>query len=167
MTVLETKRLRLRVFCRDDLDAFAALEADPEVMKFYTSGPRTREHASRGVDWFIDLQERHGHSLWAIEGLVGGQFLGYCGLVPQKINDKSEIEIGYKLARAFWGQGLATEASLSVRDWGFANLDLKRFISIIDPLNSASVRVAEKIGMLYEASVDYDGKTCHVYTVSQ
>ena len=163
--VLETERLLLRVFCPGDLDAFAEIEADPEVMRFYPSGPRPREWAERGVRYFIRTQERHGFSPWAVIHKADGCFIGYCGLVPQIIDAQEEVEVGYKLARAYWGMGLAMEAARACRDWGFTHLPVPRLVSIIDPANAASIRVAQKNGMQHEKDADYDGKTCRIYTV--
>ncbi len=167
MTILETERLLLRVFRPEDIEGFAPLEADPEVMRFYPSGPRPREWAERGVRYFIRTQEQHGYSLWAVIHKSNDRFIGYCGLVPQTLNGNEEVEVGYKLARAYWGRGLATEAARAVRDWGFARLDVPRLVSVIDPGNAASVRVAEKMGMSRDVDVIYDGKTCHLYAVGK
>ncbi len=165
MTILETPRLLLRVFEETDLDAFAAIEADPEVMRYFTSGPRSREHAGRGVTWFRELQVKYGYSLWAVVHKADNHFIGFSGLVPQHIDGNLEVEIGYKLAKAYWNQGLATEAARAVRIWAFQNLDVPHLISIIDLANVASQRVAEKTGMRYVRNVEYDGKACRIYMV--
>ena len=167
LSILETDRLILRVFDNSDLDAFADIEADPDVMRYYASGPRSREQAVRALAWFMELQTTYGHSLWAIDQKGGGRCIGYCGLIRQTIGGRQEIEIGYKLANPFWGQGIATEAASAVREWGFANLRVRRLISIIDPLNVASIRVAEKIGMRYVQNAEHDGRDCRVYAVSR
>ena len=167
MTILETERLLLRVFRPEDLDAFAEIEADPEVMRFYASGPRPREWAERGVRSFIRTQEERGFSLWAVVHKADGRLIGYCGLVPQTIDGADEVEVGYKLARAYWRQGLATEAARAVRDWGFAHLRVPRLVSIIDPSNAASIRVAEKNGMFCDRDITYYGKTCYLYAVGR
>lgn len=167
MTILETDRLLLRVFRPDDIEDFAPIEADPEVMRFYSSGPRPREWAERGVRHFIRTHEQHGFSLWAAVHKAEGRFIGYCGLVPQTINGQDEVEVGYKLARAYWGRGLATEAACAVRDWGFAHLNVSRLVSLIDPGNAASIRVAEKNGMRQNGELIYDGKSCYLYAVGR
>ncbi len=164
-TILETDRLRLRVFRPEDLDAFAPIEADPEVMRFYASGPRSREWAERGVRYFIDLQEQYGFSPWAVIHKGEDRFIGFCGLIPQTLAGREEVEVGYKLARAYWGQGLATEAARACRDWGFARLAVPRLISIIDPGNATSTRIADKNGMTYDGDAEYDGKTCRIYAI--
>ncbi len=83
------------------------------------------------------------------------------------IDDQEEVEVGYKLARAYWCRGLATEAANAVRDWGFARLDVPRLVSVIDHGNAASVRVAEKNGMSYEKDITHDGKVCRLYSVKR
>lgn len=165
MILLETERLLLRVFRPEDIEDFAPIEADPEGMRFYPSGPRPREWAERGVRHFIRTQEQHGFSLWGVVHKADSRLIGYCGLVPQTIAGEEEVEVGYKLAHAYWGQGLATEAARAVRDWGFMHLDVPRLVSIIDPANAASIRVAEKNGMSHDGDITYDGKTCRLYTV--
>jgi len=75
------------------------------------------------------------------------------------VNGQPEIEIGYRLAKSAWGQGYATEAARSVRDFAFLTLGMKRLIAMIDPSNVASIRVAEKIGMRYERDVMFDSYT--------
>ena len=167
LKILETERLVLRVFEPSDLDAFAAIEADPEVMRYYSSGPRSREATERAMVRFREMQDTYGHSLWAVDQRAGSSCIGYCGVVPQSIGGRQEIEIGFKFACAYWGRGLATEAASAVRDWGFANLRVRRLISIVDPLNVASIRVAEKIGMRYVQNAEYDGKDCRIYAVSR
>lgn len=77
--------------------------------------------------------------------------LGYTGLTQfPDVAGQPEVEIGYRLARPFWGKGYATEAAMAVRDYGFDSLGFDRLISLIDPDNTASVRVAEKTGLQYE-----------------
>lgn len=167
LKILETDRLVLRVFESSDLDAFAALEADPDVMRYYSSGPRTRENAQRAMVGFREMQATYGHSLWALDEKGGKSCIGYSGVIPQTIGGRQEMEIGYKLAKEFWGKGLATEAASAVRDWGFTNLRVRRLISIVDPLNTASISVAEKLGMRYVQNAEYDGKDCRIYAVSR
>lgn len=167
MNILETERLTLRVFRPEDIENFAPIEADPEVMRFYSSGPRPREQAERNIGYFIQTQQEHGFSLWAVIHKADQRLIGYCGLMPQAIEDKREPEIGYKLAVPYWGQGLATEAARAVRDWGFRHLDVPRLVSIIDPGSAASIRVAEKNGMAYDRSITYAGKPCLVYAVKR
>ncbi|MDQ2687537.1 MAG: GNAT family N-acetyltransferase, partial [Armatimonadota bacterium] len=167
VTILETERLTLRVFQPEDIDGFAPIEADPDVMRFYASGPRPREWAERSVRYFMETQAERGYSPWAVIRKSDGRFLGFCGLIPQTIEFKEEVEVGYKLAHDVWGQGLATEAARAVREWAFANLPVPRLVAIIDPGNTTSLRVAEKNGMAYERDITYDGKPCRLYAIAR
>ena len=167
MNILETERLILRVFRSEDIEDFAPIESDPEVMRFYASGPRPREQSERNIGKFIQTQKENGFSFWAVIHKADQRFIGYCGLLPQMIDGTVEPEIGYKLAVSHWGQGLATEAAGAVRLWGFAHLDVPRLVSIIDPGNAASIRVAEKNGLSYDRSITYAGKPCSVYAVGR
>lgn len=88
------------------------------------------------------------------------EVIGYCGLFYfPDINGKPEVEIGYRLTRAFWAQGYATEAVIAVRDYGFSTLCLSRMFAMVDPENTASIRVAEKAGMQYKEDVMLEGYT--------
>lgn len=143
---------------------------DPEVMHF-GDGVQTKEWVQ---DWLHTCLERY-HQTWgfgpfAVIEKRTQDVIGYCGLFffPD-INGRPEVEIGYRLARSAWGQGYATEAALAVRDLAFSTLSIKRLIAIIDPSNTASIRVAEKIGMRYEKEVMLKGYTHpdHVYVVTR
>ena len=142
---------------------------DPEVMRF-GDGIQTREW----VDAWLHTCFEHYYKTWGFGryAVVENQsqaVIGYCGLFffPD-INGEPEVEIGYRLARSAWGQGLATEAAAAVRDFAFNTLSMKRLIALIDPSNTASVRVAEKIGMRHEAEVMLEGYTHpdHVYIIT-
>ena len=91
--------------------------------------------------------------------------MGQCGLTVQEVEGKEEIEIGYLFLRKSWGQGLATEAARAVRDHGFHTLGYARLISLIDPGNLASRRVAEKVGLRQEKEVEKWGKRICVYAI--
>lgn len=151
MIILETERLILRHLIPSDLDDLWELYSDPEITKFIPDAPRTRQEAQEELGWHM-----HGHpknpqlGLWATIYKPSGKFIGRCGLLPWTIDGANETEIAYTIARAYWGQGLATEAAHAIRDYGFRTLDFPRLISVIDPNNITSQRVAEKIGMSFE-----------------
>jgi ribosomal-protein-alanine N-acetyltransferase len=167
LQILETERLSLRVFELEDLDAFAAIEADPDVMKYFASGPRSRETAARAIAWYRTLQEQRGRSFWAVIHKADNCLIGLCGLIPQRVDDSDEIEVAYRLDKSYWGQGFAAEAATAVCKWGFDHLDVPRLISIIDPDNITSIRVAEKNGMSHVDQAEYDGKVCHIYAIAR
>ena len=99
------------------------------------------------------MEQQYGFGLWATIYLENGRFIGRCGLIPQEIEGVAEVEIGYMLAKAYWVKGLATEAALAIRNYGFHKLGCSRLISLIDPQNQASMRVAAKIGLRYEKEI--------------
>ncbi len=141
MVTAEAERLFVR-FHAARLDAMAEVFGDLEVMRF---GPaRSRETGSR--DGCVGVRRITYHKwaggLWAVVHKSDGRVIGFCRLTRfDDVDGRPEIEIGYRLARAFWGCGLATEAAGAARDYAFCVLVLPRLVSIIDPLNVASVRV--------------------------
>ena len=147
----ETPRLVLRHQIPADLDALCALYCDPEITKYIPDAPRTREEAKEELEWHM-----HGHprnrdqGLWATIHKETGAFIGRCGLLPWNIDGQDEVEIAYTITRAFWGQGLGTEAAQGILRHGFEELNLQRLICLIDLENDASKRVAEKMGMKFE-----------------
>jgi ribosomal-protein-alanine N-acetyltransferase len=157
-TILETKRLLLRRLTMDDLDALSTLYRDPEVRKYFPEGTLTYEETKEELEWIINVYYgQYGYGLWATIHKETGEFIGRCGLLPWIIEQRPEVEVAYMLAKAFWGQGLGTEAAQAVLNYGFAQLQLSRLICLIDRENQASIRVAKKIGMTFEKEVD-DGK---------
>lgn len=144
--VAHTPRLLLRRIDRDDLDFFAALFADPEVMRF-SMGVRTREESAQWIERTTGLYAERGYGAWGIVEKRSSQLMGFCGLLDQTIDGTPEVEVAYRLAEPYWGQGFAPEAAAAVRDLAFNEFGLARVIALIDPNNVRSVRVAEKIGM--------------------
>jgi ribosomal-protein-alanine N-acetyltransferase len=142
----------------DDLDALFVLYRDPEVRKYFPEGTLTYEETKEELEWIINVYYgQYGFGLWATIHKETGEFIGRCGLLPWTIEQRSEVEVAYMLARAYWGQGLGTEAAQAILNYGFEQLQLSRLICLIDRDNQASQKVAQKIGMTFEKEVD-DGK---------
>ncbi|RAM53471.1 MAG: GNAT family N-acetyltransferase [Hapalosiphonaceae cyanobacterium JJU2] len=165
MIVIETPRLILRHFTLDDIDELAAIYADPVVMKFYPK-PYTREQTQQQVERIMNMYKERGWSLWATIYKADQKLIGRCGLMLQLVDEQQEVEIGYLLAKEYWGQGLATEAAIACRNYGFQELGLNRLISLIDPRNIASQKVAIKNGMKYEKNAQMWDKSLCVYSNS-
>jgi [ribosomal protein S5]-alanine N-acetyltransferase len=166
--MMQTERLLIRKFHNSDADALLTVFGDPEVMRF-GDGPQDKEWVQGWLAIHMQDYDRHGYGPYAVVERENGQLMGYCGLFHfADINGRPEVEIGYRLARSKWGHGYATEAARAVRDFAFNTLSLKRLIALIDPANTASIRVAEKIGMKYETDVMLEGYTHpdHVYTIA-
>lgn len=169
MIVFETARLILRHVTIDDLDPLAALFADPEVMRF-SLGTISREDAQRWIEGCLqDYQpDRWGFGLWAVVLRTTSQLIGFCGLTKfADVDGQSEVEIGYRLAKAHWGQGFATEAATATKNYAFSHLGMDRLISLIEAENIPSVRVAEKTGMSLEKTITMWGRSVRVYVATQ
>jgi RimJ/RimL family protein N-acetyltransferase len=163
---LETARLALREMRADDLDFIASMLGDPEVMRFY---PRvyTREDSRA---WLVRQQRRyaeHGHGLWLVEDRLSGSPLGQVGLIEQEVDERTETEVGYLVARAQWRRGIATEAALALRDYAFTTLGRGRVISLIRAENLPSQGVARKLGMTHEKDVVWAGVPHRVYALAR
>ena len=161
--VLETERMSLRRMEMDDLDDLMGIFSDPVAMRHY---PATKgsEEVEAWVRWTLESYRDHGFGQWVAILKDSGEFAGQCGLTVQEVEGEQEVEIGYLFLRRFWGRGLATEAARTVRDYGFA-LGYRRLISIIDPGNLASRRVAEKTGLKFEKEAIKSGKKVCVYAI--
>lgn len=145
MVPASTLRLRFREMTSDDLDDMAALLGDPCVMEFYPEA-KTRDEAARWIVWNQENYARHGYGLWVIE-THQGEFVGDCGLTWQEVNGVPNLEVGYHVRAALHGRGLATEAAASCRDFAREHTEAQELVAIIHPDNTASERVAQKIGM--------------------
>jgi RimJ/RimL family protein N-acetyltransferase len=141
--VLRTERLTLRGFRAEDLDAFAAVTAEPAFMQFLGNGlPRSREETWAAMESALGQWALRGYGLFAVD--VGGTFAGRVGIYHPA--DWAEPELAWGLGSAFWGSGLATEAAAAARDWAFARFGWRELASYIRPENIRSRRVAEKLG---------------------
>jgi RimJ/RimL family protein N-acetyltransferase len=151
----------MRPFEEGDLDAFAAIVADPEVVRFLGSGPLTREEAWRQIALYLGHERLRGWSLNAVVEKPTGRLLGRCGLWQPE--GWPGLEVGWALGRFAWGQGFATEAAAAWRDWAFDHLRVPELISVIHRDNSRSVRVAERIGHNLLREIEFKGSPCLVY----
>ena len=133
-SIVETERLELRPLTMDDLDALALIYRDSEVRKYFPEGTLTYEQTREELEWIIDVYyAQHGFGLWATTYKPTNEFIGRCGLLPWTIDGRSEVEVAYLLARAYWGRGLGTEAARAILAYGFEDLHLSRLICLIDP----------------------------------
>jgi ribosomal-protein-alanine N-acetyltransferase len=161
--VCETDRLILRHFTADDLGALAAIHSDPEVTRFF-GGTRTPEQTRARLADFLRDYERLGFAKWAVVLRSTGELIGRCGPAIEHVDGTDEVEIGYDLAKQHWGRGLATEAAAAAVEHCFVVLGRPRVISLIDPRNVASQRVAQHIGMTYERDVEWRKRPIRLYS---
>lgn len=153
-----TDRLRLRRWTAADVEPFAAVNADPEVMR-HLGGVLTRAETVAMVDRMEAHWEEHGFGLWATELLDTGELIGFVGLaVPLFLPEVlPAVEVGWRLGRGHWGAGLATEAARESLRYGFGELGLDRIVSVYTPANVASGRVMAKLGMVPERDTHHPG----------
>jgi len=164
--VLETKRLILREMALYDVDDLFEVLSDPKAMQFYPQ-PFDRQMTQTWIERNVQRYAQYGFGLWGLILKQTGKLIGDCGLVVQEVDGVEEIEIGYHVHRDLWGKGLATEAAQAVRDFGFIQLGFDKLISLINPANIASRRVAEKNGMRLLKEMEWRNKPTCVYGVER
>ena len=158
MSPIETERLILRRFEADDAAAMQAVLCDPEVMRFSLAGTMSLDTVG---PWVVaqrdDPQVADGLGRRAVEVRATGTVIGFASLGDGPApREPGEAELGYRLARRFWGQGYATEATQALVDYGLGVLKLPRIVGLVDPGNEGSVNVLRKIGMAYVRVVMLD-----------
>ena len=160
MTTLETPRLLLRPFREEDLDAYAALYADPEVTG-HMGGPFDRAAAWRSMAICLGHQQLRGYSPSAVVEKETGRLVGRGGL--WKPEGWPGLEVSWLLPRWAWGRGYATELGMACRDHAFTELGAERLISVIRPGNAEAVAVALRIGHRLIGQAKLDGNMCLVF----
>lgn len=148
MPTIETARLTLREWRDDDLDALAAINADPEVMRHILDGSvRDREQSAQSLHKMMRAWQENGFGLFAVE--KANTLLGWAGLaIPDFLPEiLPAVEIGWRLDRHAWGHGYATEAAEAALRFGFDEIGLERVVSIRHVANERSRRVMEKLGL--------------------
>lgn len=149
MIILETARLLFRDHEESDLEAYCALEADPDVRRYVGGAPRTRQAAE---EKFRNKHRRAPESRLGLHAAVfkpEDRYIGYSGLYPhfgRAGPAAGEAAFGFTFARDYWGRGLATETGLAFLAFGFEELGLRRIVATVEIGNAASVRVMEKLG---------------------
>jgi RimJ/RimL family protein N-acetyltransferase len=155
--LLDTDRLRLRYFTADDVDTLVELDSDPEVMRYITYGaptPRSAYAETYLPRWFSIYETEPGHGYFAAELREGGTFLGWFHLRDDRI-EPEYLELGYRLRRAAWGHGYATEGALALLRHGFVTLGVERISARTLETNVASQRVMQKCGLRRSGSFVY------------
>lgn len=155
---MRTPRLLMRRWREDDRAPFAAMNADPEVMRYF---PTVRDEASSNalVDLLEARLETQGYGLWVLERRVEGDFIGFTGLnpLPAGTPGGDGIEIGWRLAAHAWGHGYATEAARVALEIGLVEAELPEIWSITAVLNRPSQAVMQRIGLRHRSDYDHPG----------
>jgi len=149
-----------------DLNDLLVIRSDPEVMRFIGTGqPQSAGQVREGLGHIQSVWKQHGFGRWALIHKPDKKLIGWCGLAF--LDKTSEIEIGYGIAKEFWGKGLTTEAAAATIRYGFEVLKLNRIVAVAMPENIASRRVMEKIGMRYEKTGHWYDAELVYYVISQ
>lgn len=166
MPDIETKRLLLRMLSFNDVEDFAAIFADPEVMSFIgveAGATLSQAETKTTVETMIEFWKRNGFGRWSVIEKKSGNLIGLCGLRLLEGNP----ELFYIFARSSWGKGYATEAALATLRFGFEQMRFDRIMAVIRPANTDSIKVVKKIGMQFETAVTHYGVEGVCYAVTR
>lgn len=148
---IRTERLIIRPFTDADADTFAAMNADPQVMRYFLA-PLTRAESDGFLQRIADHHRLRGYSWMAVEH--EGELIGMTGLAWAEF--LGAVEIGWRFRTQFHNRGFATEAARAVAHWGFHTLGFEEIVAFTVPENQASRRVMERIGMKHDPASDFD-----------
>ena len=166
MKVLQTKRLILRRFRDQDLDAYADMCADPEVMRYLLVGKTlTREESWQHMAGIEGHWQLKGYGLMAVEDRKSGDLVGRIGFLQPE--GWPGFELAWTLARPYWGRGYATEAARAAMAYAFEQLGQEKIISLIHPDNKPSIRLAERLGETVEDTIVIKGRETLCYSIDK
>ena len=161
---LETQRLRLRQFRESDLEPYAAMVGDAEVMRYIGTGAAMdRTEAWRSIAGMLGHWQLRGYGMWALELKSSGEFVGRAGFLNPE--GWPGFELGWTLARPHWGHGYAIESARRALRYAFDDLARDRVISLIRPANERSIRVAESLGEKRAGEVTLNGALALIYEI--
>ena len=152
---LDTPRLAIRSLTVSAIEPLVALWTDAEVTR-HMGGPRDPAALADSIRAAAKAPPRP-YDLWPVYEKAPGRLVGHCGLLQKEVDGRAEIELVYVIARDCWGLGYATEAAASLRDEALGTLGVSRLIALIEPTNTASARVAQKLGMMLEGETTRPG----------
>lgn len=167
---LESERLVSRFLNENDTLPWCEYFADAENCRFLSlpDVSSIEKKAAIMVNYALTRYKNNTLGLQALITKDTGELIGMCGLLVQEVNGKKEIEVGYHLLKRFWGKGYAIEAAQLFRDYGFRNSDTPAIVSIIDPLNEPSKKVARRNGMtLREQDVAFRESSYDVFAITR
>ena len=153
---LETPHLVLRVWTDADRAPFAAINADPDVMRYFPA-PLSAQQSDALLDSIQTRFAQNGFGLWAVQVKAGKPFIGFTGLTPlSPLVPYPGIEVGWRLARSAWGRGYATEAARASIAYGFDVAGLPEIVSVTAEVNAPSRAVMRRLGMVHDPAEDFD-----------
>lgn len=163
--ICETKRLIIRKFTTRDLNNLHAILSDAQVMLYSLHGPYSLEQTDTFLKGTLNAYHSRGYAQYAVILKENKELIGFCGFFNQEIDGVIEMELGYRFSQKHWGKGYASEAAIACRDYAFSTLGAKKLISIIEPNNIASIKVAEKAGLSVERTTSYHQIPVLIYSI--
>jgi len=162
--VFETERLYLRKMTQEDIDILMPLFAESPAMTFFPENVK-REKISTWIQNAIISYEENGFGMWLCFTKEDDTFVGQCGLMNNQIDKGTHVELGFSILRSFRGNKYATEATKASVNFGLKELMLGNIVSVIDPSNAISKRVAMQIGMQKVKTVKRWEKKCDLFMI--
>ena len=164
--MIETERLLMRKFAPDDLEKLIELRSDDEVAWGIGGAmAQSREFNEVRLQFAFDCYEKHGFGMMAMIWKRTGEMFGWSGLQP--LQETSEIEVGYGMAKEFWRRGIGLECAQAWLKYGFEAVGLERIVAVALPENIGSWRIMEKCGMKFEKREEHYGMECVFYGISK
>ncbi|MBK8698566.1 MAG: GNAT family N-acetyltransferase [Saprospiraceae bacterium] len=168
--ILETERFGMRAVVEDDAPDFYELDSDPLVHRYLGNKPVDSIEVCKAVIQNLQRQYREiGFGRWAVIDKMTGEFVGWCGLKYERNirKDRPYNDIGYRLKSKHWGKGIASETASACLKYGFEQLKMEEICAAAHIENTASQHVLIKIGLTWVESFEFDGQTCHWFTLSR
>ena len=162
----ETERLFIRTLSLEDVPELTTILSDPEVMRYSIRGVCDEAATRRFIEWCLQSYATRSIGPWALIEKVSGQLIGFCGVSPEEVNGVEEIGLGYRLAKAYWSRGLASEAVTAVLHTAFHQKQLSSVVVLIEPENVGSLRVVEKAGGATFETLEFHGRPVRLYRLT-
>lgn len=168
VTIATTERLIIRELTIDDIKTMYHIYQSPEVRQFVDDiDDYLNVEIEKHKAYIKNVYSFYGYGYWGVFSKTTGELIGRCGIQNNEIDGKTEIELGYLLDINYWGFGYAIECTQSVVDYAFNELGIPRIVAVIDKINYRSRRVADKIGMKIEKSIEYHKRDCYLYVIKK
>lgn len=167
MTILNSGRLRYEPIADRHFDGLHAMNRDPDVMRYLLGRPETPDETRAMIARVRTRWAEWGYSWWALIDAASGELVGAGGIQHLGRDRANPHEIGWRLRRASWGLGLATEAARTLADHAFTVLEAPRLCAVRHPDNTASLRVMDKLGMRFTGIEEWDGARVPVHELAR
>ena len=163
--MLETERLILRPMNETDIESVFEMRRDNEIMRFIREPVLNRDEAKNWINLISSRWSKDKIGFCSLIEKQSGKFAGWCGL--WELKESGETEVGYAIAREFWGKGYASESAKAFLEYGFNKLNLEKIVAVAREENTASRRVMEKIGMQFDCIGKYYGRDLVHYSITK